>query len=160
MSHKEQLTHFYSRKSNSSPHSHLPFGAGGTNLAILTCITWWTLYTNSAVRTHIPPPTSLNTHISLHYCTSLLPHLLTHISPLHCTSLNTHLSLPHLSTHISLPYCTSLPPTFLNTHLFPLHCTSLPLTSLNIHLSTHITQQWRRKHIMTGPARPRTRNYA
>ena len=108
-------------------------------------------HTHLSALLHISPPTSLNTHISPHYCTSLPPTSLnTHISPLHCTSLNTHLSAllhipqhtslntslhftPHLSTH------TSLSPTSLNTHLFPLHCTSLPPTSLNTHLSTHIS---------------------
>ena len=72
--HKDQLTHLYSRKSSSSSHSHLPLGAGGTNLAILTSITWRTLYTNSAVRTHIPHPSPL-------HCTLISHTLTTHPSP-------------------------------------------------------------------------------
>ena len=121
LSDKDQLTHFYSRKSTSSPHSHLPFGAGGTNLTILTCITWRTLYTNSAVRTHIPPPTSLSTHISPLYCTSLPPHL------------SQHSSQHNLSALLHIP-----PPTSLSTLISPLYCTSL-LPRLSQHTSLHFT---------------------
>ena len=91
-------------------------------------------HTHLSALLHISPPTSLNTHISPHYCTSLPPTSLnTHISPLHCTSLNTHLSaLLHIPQHTSLNTSLHFTP-HLSTH------TSLSPTSLNTHLSTHIS---------------------
>ena len=81
---------------------------------------------------HSSPHISQHTHISLHYCTSLLPHLSTHTS----LRITAHPSLPHLSTHTSLHFTAHL-----STHISPHYCTSLN-THLSIHLSTllHISQ--------------------